>query len=222
MANQTGAGKSTKPTTRTTVTRSRKGGTTRTTTTRSSYRAGRGRAYAARRTSTGTVINNNTYVTKKGHGGAIAAIIIILILLAAAVYLLLNPVLTPAQQAAQFQNQLGALQTNLPSLTQYYINNAPSYGVSLSKSWAVEVTDEAPGSSTPIGQVTVSWNGQVDSLAIQSGIVNTGISPTYAVTLTPNEFYQFSEAVATENTAAAVGYYSTYWLAGKLPYTRVS
>ena len=177
--------KTTKPTTRTTVTRSRKGGTTRTTTTRSTYRPASKRTYAARRVPTRTVINN-TYVTKRGHGGAIVAVIIILLILAAAIYLLMNPpALTPAQQHTQFQNQLGAMQTNNQNLTAFYLNNAPTYGFPVNKSWAVQITDEAPGNSTPIGQLTVSWNGQVDSLSIQSGIVNTGISPTYAVTLTP-------------------------------------
>ncbi len=133
-----------------------------------------------------------------------------------------GPVLTPAQQLTQFQNQLGAMQANNQNLTTYYLDNAPSYGFPINKSWAVEVTDEVPGNNTAIGQLTVSWNAQVDSLSIQNGIVNTGISPTYAVTLTPNEFYQFSEAVVTRNTAAAVGYYSEYYLSGKLPYTQVS
>jgi hypothetical protein len=159
---------------------------------------------------------------KTGHGGAIAAIILILLLLILAAYLLMTPpVLTPAQQHSQFESQLGAMQNNNQNLTAFYLANAPSYGFPVNKSWSVQVTDEAPGNNTAIGQITVTWNGQSETLSIQDGIVNTSISPTYAVTLTPSEFLSFTQTVITRNTAAALADYSTYYLSGKLKYTQI-
>ena len=90
----------------------------------------------------------------------------------------------------------------------------------MSQSWAVQVTD-ANATSTPIGQLTISWNGQTKSFSIINGIVNTGISPTYAVTIPHSEFMSFSQAIVTEDTAAAVGYYYAYYASGNLKYTLV-
>lgn len=157
---------------------------------------------------------------KKGKGGVIAGIIIILILLGVLAYFLMNQTLTLPQQQSQFANQLSALQNNNQNLTAFYLANAPNYNLPVSKSWSVQVTDKNATNVT-IGQLTISWNGNSDNLSILNGIVNTGISPTYAVTLPHSEFMLFSKAAITRNTAAAFAYYSTYYLSGKLTYTRV-
>lgn len=159
---------------------------------------------------------------KKGNGGIIAAIILGLIVLGVIIYFLMNPFLTPAQQRGQFLSQLSAMQSNNQSLAAFYLDNAPNYGLPTNRSWSVQVTDQDPSNSTPVGQLTVTWRAQSQSLSILSGIVNTGISPTYAVTLTPSEFEQFTQAVITRDTAAAVGYYTTYFLSGRLQYTRIN
>ena len=147
------ARKATKPTTRTTVTRSRKGGTTRTTTTRSTYIAGAKRPTRIKRIPTKTV--TNTYVTKTSNLGAILGVIIVLVLLVAIAYLLLNPSMvtylysyfatTPAQQSAQFQSQLSAMNNDIQGLTTFYLNNAPIYNISVDESWTVQVTDQGTG-----------------------------------------------------------------------------
>jgi hypothetical protein len=158
---------------------------------------------------------------KKGNGGTIAGIIIILILLGVLAYfLLMNQTLTLPQQQSQFASQLSALQNNNQNLTAFYLANAANYNLPVNKSWSVQVTDKSSTNVT-IGQLTISWNGKTKNLSIQNGIVNTGISPTYAVTLPHSEFMSFTQAAITRNTAAALAYYSTYYLSGKLNYTRV-
>jgi hypothetical protein len=159
---------------------------------------------------------------KGGHGKAIAGIIIVLLVVGIAAYILMNPVLTPQQEQAQFAGQLSILQSSNLNLTQLYTADAPNYQQPLNRSWSIQVTDWDQANNVTIGQFTFSWSGQSKSLSIQNGIVNTGISPTYAVTLTPSEFEQFTQAVITRNTAAALAYYSEYYLTGKLQYTRVS
>ena len=220
--------KNTKPTTRTTITRSRKGQTTRTTTTKSTYRPGARMAARARRTPTKTI--TNTYVTKTGNGAAILGVIVVLLLVGAIAYLLMNPtvitylvasIATPAQQHSQFADQLSRMQSNNQNLTLFYLAAAPNYNLPVNKSWSVQVTDRNPSNNTPIGQLTMSWDGQSRSLSMLNGIVNTGISPTYAVTLSHPEFMSFSQAVITRNTGAALADYSTYFLSGKLNYTQV-
>ncbi|HIH50221.1 MAG: hypothetical protein ABSE71_03110 [Candidatus Micrarchaeaceae archaeon] len=157
---------------------------------------------------------------KKGNGGVIAGIIILLILLGVLAYFLMNQTLTLPQQQSQFASQLSALQNNNQNLTAFYLANAPNYNLPVSKSWSVQVTDVNSANVT-IGQLTISWNGANDNLSILNGIVNTGISPTYAVTLPHSEFMLFARAAVTRNTAAALAYYSAYYLSGKLTYTRV-
>ncbi len=159
---------------------------------------------------------------KKGHGALIAGIIIILLLLVAVFFFSMYYSATPAQEHSQFTNQLATMQNSNQNLGLFYLDNAPNYHFPVNQSWSVQVTDEIPGNSTPIGQLTVSWNGQSKSLSVQQGIVNTGISPTYAVTLTPSEFFKFSQAAINKNIAAALAYYSEYYLTGKLNYTRVN
>ena len=139
-----------------------------------------------------------------------------------AAYILMNPVLTPQQEQAQFAGQLSTMQASNQNLTLFYLANAPNYQMPLNRSWSIHVTDYDQANNLTIGQFTFSWSGQNKNLYIQNGIVNTGISPTYAVTLTPNEFEQFSQAVITRDTAAALAYYSQYYLTGSLHYTRVN
>jgi len=229
MAN---ARKATKPTTRTTVTKSRKGGTTRTTTTRSTYVAGARRPTRIKRVPTRTVTNTYvTKVTKTSNWGAILAIIIVLLLLAAAAYLILNPSMvtylssyfltTPAQQSGQFQSQFSAMNSDIPGLTAFYLANAHIYNISVGNSWTVQVTDQGTGGVT-VGQLTISWNGQSKSFSLQNGIVNTGYSPTYAVTLSHSDFMSLSEDALTRDTAAASAYYAENILTGGLKYTRVN
>ena len=158
---------------------------------------------------------------KRGNGGIIAGVVVILLILGAAAWLLMNSA-TPAQQRSQFANQLHSMQDNNQDIALFYLNNAPNYQLPVNQSWSVQITDQNPTNSTPIGQLTISWNGQSKSLSVQEGIVNTGISPTYAVTLPHSEFMSFSQAVITKNVAAALAYYSAYYLSGKLNYTRVS
>jgi|GEM_PF-1450236 hypothetical protein len=212
----------TKPTTRVTVTKSRKGQTTRTTTTKSTYRPAARRTPTIRRRTHPRMITNTVYVTRKGHGGAIAAIIIIvLLLLVFGAYLWMNPIVTAAEQQSYFTNQLAALQNGNQNLTAYYLANAGNYNIPLSQSWAVEVTDQNPTSGVIVGQLTITWNGQSQSLSIQDGIVDTGITPTYAVTLTPSEFESFSQTAVSRNTAAGFADYVAYYLTGQLKYTQV-
>ncbi|HVA82699.1 MAG TPA: hypothetical protein VNF06_00875 [Candidatus Aquilonibacter sp.] len=161
-------------------------------------------------------------IKKSGNGKYIAAVIIILVLLAAAAYLLLNPSLTPAQQRSQFVNQLNTLQNNIKNLSLFYIANAGNYQLPLNHSWSIQVTDQNPGNSTPIGQLTISWSAVSRNFSIQNGIVNTGISPTYAITLSHSDFMAFSQTVITRNTAVALGYYSSYYISGKLKYTQIN
>ena len=158
---------------------------------------------------------------KKGHGKLIAGAIIILLILGAVIYFSRYSA-TPAQERSQFNNQLATLQSDNQSIGLFYLDNAPSYHFPVNQSWSVQVTDEVIGNSTPIGQLTISWNGQSKSLSVQQGIVNTGISPTYALTLTPPEFFSFSQAAITKNVAAALAYYSEYYLTGRLNYTQVN
>jgi predicted PurR-regulated permease PerM len=128
---------------------------------------------------------------------------------------------TFAQQQGQFTTELSALQNNNQNLTAYYIATASTYHVPLNQSWTVQVTDKNATNST-IGQLTASWNGQTRVLSILNGIVSTGFSPTYAVTIPHSEFMSFSQTVLTRNTAAAVADYSEYYLSGNLKYTRVN
>ena len=137
---------------------------------------------------------------KRGHGKLIAGIIVILLVLGAAAYFLMN-YSTPAQQRSQFANQLSRMQNNNQSIALFYLDNAPNYRLPVNQSWSVQVTDQNPTNSTPIGQLTISWDGQGKGLLVQNGIVDTGISPTYAVTLTPYEFMSFSQAIITKNVA---------------------
>ncbi len=176
---------------------------------------------AGTRTTTTNRVNESR-PKKKSHGKAIAAGIVIIALLLAAAYLLANPILSPAQQQSQFESQLATMQNNEQNLTLFYLADAPNYNMPVNTSWSVQVTEQNPGSSFIIGQLTVSWNGQSKSLSIQDGIVTTGISPTYAVTLSRSEFMSFSQAVITRNTDAGLAYYSEYYLSGKLNYTRVN
>jgi predicted PurR-regulated permease PerM len=157
---------------------------------------------------------------KKGHGAAIVGVIIILILLGALAYYLLNPPLTLPQQQSQFAGQLSMLQNNNQNLSAFYLANAPNYNIPVNKSWSVQITDKGAQNVT-IGQLTISWYGKTKNLSILNGIVNTGISPTYAVTLPHSEFMSFTQAAITRNTAEALADYSAYYLTGKLNYTRI-
>ncbi len=225
MAN---ARKAAKPTTRTTVTKSRKGATTRTTTTKSTYSAGAKSPTVVKRVPTKTV--TNTYVTKTSNSGVILGIILILLLLVA-IYFLLNPSMinylsmfvatAPAQQSGQFQSQLSSMNGNIRGLSAFYLNNAPLYNINVSKSWTVQVTDQGTGGAT-VGQLTASWNGQSHSLSIQNGIINTGYSPTFAVSLSHYDFMSLSEDAITMNTAAAAAFYTGTILTGQLKYTKVN
>lgn len=196
--------------------------TTKTTTTRNAYEPG-----TTRTTRTTTTRNINQprpktiIVRKKSNWGTVAGILIVLLILGLVVYFLLNPPLTLAQKQSQFMNQLSMMQNNNQNLTLFYLANAANYNLNVNKSWSLQITDQA-SDGTIIGQLTISWNGQSKSLSIQNGIVSTGISPTYAVTLSHSNFMTFSQTVITRNTAAALGYYSTYYLSGRLKYTRVS
>jgi hypothetical protein len=199
-------------TTTTVSTRSRKGPTTTTTTTRntvpSARRPSRKQATAAS-------------PRKKGHGKVIAAAIIIILALGGIAYFLMSSS-TPAQQRSQFSSQLSAMHNTGQNLTLFYLANAPNYRLPLNQSWSIQVTDSNSTGSGPIGQFTISWSGQSKSLYIQDGIVNTGMSPTYAVTLSHSQFMQFSQAAIARDTATAVGYYTAYFISGSLKYTRVN
>jgi hypothetical protein len=112
------------------------------------------------------------------------------------------------------------LQNNNQNLTLFYLANAANYNLNVNKSWSIQVTDKNYANVT-IGQLTISWNGQYKNLSIENGIVNTDISPTYAVTLPHSEFMSFSNAAIARNTAAAFADYTTYYLTGKLNYVRI-
>jgi hypothetical protein len=164
-------------------------------------------------------------------GGTILAIIIVLLLLGVIAYLLLNPSMvtylssyfltTPAQQSGQFQSQLSAMNNDISGITAFYLANANIYNLSTGNSWTVQITDQGTGGVT-VGKVTISWNGQSKSFSVQNGIVNTGYSPTYAVTLSHSDFMSLSEDALTRNTAAASAYYAENILTGNLKYTRVN
>lgn len=181
----------------------------------------------AKRTTRTTITGNTATKSAKPRsarkaGKAIAGVIIVLLILGVAAYFLMNPVLSPAQEQAQFSGQLAALQNSNQNLTLFYLSDAPNYQLPLNQSWSMQVTDYDSAHNLTIGQFTFSWSGQGKTFYVQNGIVDTGISPTYAVTLTPDEFEQFSQAVITRNTAAALAYYSEYYLTGSLKHTRVS
>jgi hypothetical protein len=193
----------------------------------------RGKILTTRTTTTKTVrtttrrVNSKPRVAKPapkkgGHGMLIAGTIILIIILAAGAYLLMNPVLNPSQQSGQFSGQLSTMQGNSENLSLFYLANAPNYNFSLNNSWTIQVTDRNQILGTTIGQMTLSWNGQSKNLSIQNGIVDTGVPPTYAVTLSHSEFMAFSQALITKNTAAALAYYSAYYLTGRLKYTQVN
>ena len=209
--------KNTRSTTRTTTTRSANGRTTTTMTTKNTSVPIRRRA--ARRPATQPAAQEEP--AKDSGLGIIAGIVVILLLLALAYYFLTNQPLTAAQQSGQFATQSSAMQSDNHQLTSFYLSNAAAFHLPVNQSWAVDVTDVNSTGGT-IGQLTVSWNGQTDTLSTQNGIAYTGISPTYAVTLTHSEFMSFSQAAITNDTAAALIDYSTYYLSGKLNYTRVS
>lgn len=158
---------------------------------------------------------------KPGKLKIVLAVIVVLLILGAAAYFLMNPTLTPEQQKAQFTTQVSALKNSSQDLSQFYQANAQSYKMPVNQSWSIQATDRDQATGITIGQVTLTWNGTSKSLSIQSGIVDTGISPTYAVTLPTSEFVAFSQAIVTKNTAAAVAYYSEYYLTGKINYTQV-
>jgi hypothetical protein len=199
MAKRARRGSTTKTTTTTTTIRGKKGPATTTTTTSST------KVPEARRAPQAQAVNE-TQPKKKTNGGLIAGIILILIILLVAAYFLTNSA-TPAQQRSQFAGQLSAIQNGKQDFTAFYLANAPTYQLPVSQSWAVQVTDTNYTGSGPIGQLTISWNGQTRSFSVQNGIVNTGISPTYAVTIPHSEFMSFSQAIIDRDTAAAVGYY---------------
>lgn len=159
---------------------------------------------------------------KMGHGKVMAGVIVVLLIAGVAAYFMMNPVLSPTQEQAQFSGQLAALQGSSQNITSFYVSAAPNYHLPLNQSWSMQVTDYDAAHNITVGQFTFSWNGLSEALQVQDGIVDTGISPTYAVTLTPSEFEQFSQAVITRNTAAALAYYSEYYLSGSLKYARVS
>jgi len=158
---------------------------------------------------------------KRNNWGILSAILIILIILVIVAYFLAYPQLNLTQQQGQLQNQLGRMQNNNQNLTLFYLTNAQNYNLNVNKSWSVQITDQDSNGSI-VGQLTISWNGQGKNLSIQNGIVNTGISPTYAVTLSHSQFMSLSQDVITRNTAAAFAYYTAYYLTGKLKYTKVS
>ncbi len=205
--------KRTKATTRTTITKSKKGGTTRTTITKSTSRP------ATKKVAREPITRE---APRRTDGGVILGMIIILILLAIAAYFLFSPTLTLAQQRSQFSSQLSTMQSNNQNLSAFYVATAPTYQLPVNQSWSVQVTDQNPTNGTTVGQLTMSWSGQTHSLSIQNGIVNTGISPTYAVTLSHSDFMSLSQTIITRNTGAAVADYAYYYLSGKLKYTRVN
>ena len=171
----------------------------------------------AKRADTGST----TKTTLAGNRKAMAYLAVMLPLFSLASFFGWGTVMTAAQQRGQFANQLSTMQNNNQKLALYYLANVQNYHVPANQSWSVQFTDQNPASSTPIGQFTISWNGQSRSLLIQNGIVDTGISPAYAATLPHAEFMTFSQAVITRNAGAALFYYSVYHFSGKLKYTRI-
>jgi hypothetical protein len=211
MAKRAKTSRSTTKTTKTTTTGSRRPTTvtTKTTTVRSN---GRLRNASARKAP----------APKKSHNLAkFTAIVIILLALVVAVYFLTMPMYTLSQQQGQLAGQVSAMQNSNYNLTLFYLANAQNYHYNVNQSWSVEVTDQDANGSV-VGQLTISWNGQSKNLSIQNGIVTTGISPTYAVTLSHGQFMALSQDIITRNTAAAFAYYTAYYLTGKINYTRLS
>ncbi len=133
---------------------------------------------------------------------------------------LFNPGPTLSVQL-QFAKQLSLLENNTQNITSFYLSNAKSYKVPTNQSWALEVTDQNTTNSTLIGQLTVVWYAPTQNLTFTNGIVNTSVSPLYAVTLTHTEFMSFSQTVAKRDIIGALADYSAYWLPGKITYTRV-
>lgn len=121
----------------------------------------------------------------------------------------------------QFVNQLALLKNNTQNITAFYLSNAGTYKVPTNQSWALQVTDQNTTNSTLIGQLSVVWYGPTRSLTFASGIVNASVSPTFAVTLTHNEFMAFSQTVAKRDIIGALADYSAYYLTGKVKYTQV-
>jgi hypothetical protein len=111
---------------------------------------------------------------------------------------------------AQFAQRLSLLQNNTQNLVSFYLSNAQTYNLSVNKSWSVQITDKNSTSSPAIGELTITWLAGRKSLMIQNGIVNTKVSPTYAVTITNKAFVVLSQDVATRNLILGLLDYNMY------------
>jgi len=129
-----------------------------------------------------------------------------------------GPVLTAQQQ---FAGQVTQLQNSTRNFTSLYKSNAGSYGMNLSKSWSVQITDTNSTSSPVIGRMTVSWVATSNSLTIANGIVNTSISPTYAVTATHKAFMSLSQDAIRKDIFMGLADYSSYTASNSIKYTWV-
>ncbi|MCL5238948.1 MAG: hypothetical protein M1286_00525 [Candidatus Marsarchaeota archaeon] len=126
--------------------------------------------------------------------------------------------LSPQQQ---FNNQLTLLQNNEQNITNFFLTHASTYNVPTNYSFAVQVTDKNTTSNQTIGQLTAEWDASAKMFKVYDGIVNSGISPTFAVTLPSSEFVSFSEAIGTQNIVSAATDYAEYWITGKINYTKI-
>src|SRR5271157_4522647 len=98
----------------------------------------------AKRTTRTTITGNTATKSAKPRsarkaGKVIAGAIVILLVLGAAAYFLMNPVLTPMQERAQFSGQVDALQKGSQNITSFYVSAAPNYHLPLNQSWSMQV-----------------------------------------------------------------------------------
>jgi len=129
-----------------------------------------------------------------------------------------GPVLTVQQQ---FANQLALLQNNTQNYTTLYKANAGSYGVNLNASWSVQITDTNSTTSPVIGRMTVTWIATSNSLTLAKGIVNTSISPTYAVSATHKAFMSLSQDAIKKDVLMGLADYSSYAASNSIKYTSI-
>ncbi|MDE1873633.1 MAG: hypothetical protein KGI04_00750 [Candidatus Micrarchaeota archaeon] len=129
-----------------------------------------------------------------------------------------SPSLSPQQQ---FNSQLSLLQNNEQNITNFFLAHASTYHIPTNVSFAVQVTDKNTTSNQTIGQLTAEWNAPAKSFQVHSGIVSTGISPTFAVTLPSSEFVAFSSALGKQDIVSIATDYAEYWVTNKINYTRV-
>jgi hypothetical protein len=128
---------------------------------------------------------------------------------------------TAASAQQQFANRLSLLQSNSQNFTSVYIADAGHYGISLNQSWSVQVTDKNSTDSATIGEFTILFRSQSREIMIQNGMLNAGLSPKFAVTITHKAFMSISQDLVNKDYPAAFVDSSSGIASGNIKYRQI-